>query len=96
MATPNSNPPTRAVPQSKGRLLVKFTLLFLIVSLSGCVTTEPASLDAMQNRQVRLLASDCYNSILVEAFRRGRRIYGDDEVWEACVAQAKQKVRPHG
>ena len=76
--------------------LVKFTLLFLIVSFAGCATTEPTSLDAMQNRQVRLVALDCYHSILIEEFRQGHRIYRGDQVWEACLVQAKQKVRPYG
>ncbi len=70
--------------------LVKFTLLFLIVALAGCANTEPTSLDVMQNRQVRLLALACYKNN--EGFRL---VYGGTEVWEACLVQSEQKVRPY-
>ncbi|MCZ6644425.1 MAG: hypothetical protein O7G86_14170 [Gammaproteobacteria bacterium] len=67
--------------------LVKFTLLFLIVSLTGCAAVEPNSLAAMQNHQVRSLAMACYHDN--DGFRL---VYGGPRVWEACKIQAEQKV----
>ena len=51
--------------------LVKFTLLFLILSLAGCAATELTTLDAIQNRQARLLALACYHNS--EGFRLRER-----------------------
>ncbi len=68
--------------------LVRFTCLLLIASLSGCAVTEPSAFELTQNRQVRLLALDCYNN------REGfRLVYGGAAVWEACWVQAERKVR---
>ncbi|MCZ6618688.1 MAG: hypothetical protein O7E57_11200 [Gammaproteobacteria bacterium] len=68
--------------------LVKFTLLFLVVTLSGCAATELTSLDSGQDRQIRLLAMACYKNN--EGFRL---VYGPAGVWEACRAKAEHKVR---
>ncbi len=68
--------------------IVKFALLFLIVSLTGCATTEPTELEVMQKHQVRLLAMSCFQNN--EGFWS---VYGSAELWKACLVQAKQKVR---
>ena len=70
--------------------LVKFTLLFLILSLAGCAAAELTTLDAMQNHQARLLALACYHNS--EGFRL---VYGSAEVWKACRVKVEQKVRPY-
>ena len=67
---------------------VKCTLLFLVLTLSGCAATELTSLDSEQDRQVRLLALACYKHN--EGFRL---VYGGAGVWQACRAQAEHKVR---
>ena len=66
---------------------LKFTLLFLMASLSGCAATEITSLDALQNNQIRMLALSCYNS------NRGfQLVYGGPAVWEACRFRAEDRV----
>ena len=67
--------------------LVRFSLLFLALALAGCAATEPTSLAAMQDHQVRSLAMACYHEN--DGFRL---VYGGHRVWEACKVRAEQKV----
>ena len=69
-------------------LLALFMLIPVIAGIAGCAATELTSHDVAQNRQVRLLALDCYNNH--EGFRLA---YGGAEVWEACRETAESRVR---
>ena len=67
---------------------VSFLVLFLTVTLAGCASTEVSSFADSQNRQIQLLALDCYNN------NEGLRIAsGGVGVWKACVVAAGKTVR---
>ena len=89
MATPESNPPTRVVPQSKERLLVKFTLLFLIVSLAGCAIGPQTKLD----RERELLQVRLWEQCMKVNSEKYKQNFNAPAYFDACYTWARSRSK---